>query len=502
MESDNKRIARNTLFLYIRMFFVLLISLYISRVLLTALGVEDYGVYNVVAGFVLLFGFLNATLSSSVQRFFNYEGTKNVENGVQNVYCNSFFIHFFISSILFILLESFGLWYINNIMVLPAERLFAANVVFQSSVVSAIIIIMQTPYIGIIMAKEKMDFYAYISIFDIVAKLFIAIFIKYTNSDKLICYSLLLLLITIADYTLYFLYAKNIARIKLNRHIDKGLLRQLLSFSGWNLFGTLIFMLRGQGINMLLNIFFGPLINAAYGVASQVSSALSGFSSNLMTAYRPQVVNAYASNNIDRLKYLMFSETRICFFLFVVIVIPIIFELDNLLHLWLGNAIPLHANIFVELILIDSLICILNQPCTQVVFAVGNIKRFQIITGLINALIIPTSYIALKYTDIPSIVFIVMIIISIINQIAALILTNKVFNFGIIDYCKRVLKPCLLTVCILPLCIFIIISFINESYLRLLVVCIADLLVSIPIFYYIIAEDSERDFVRNKFKNI
>lgn len=495
--SSNKRIARNTIFLYIRMFFVLIVSLYISRVVINNLGIQDYGIYSVVAGFVLFFSFLNVTLSSSIQRFYNYEGTKDGIEGYKKVYTTGIIIHLIISILLLIVLESFGVWYINNIMVIPEERLFAANIVYQAAVLSSLVVIMQTPYSGIVLAKEHMDFYAYVSIADILLKMIVAILIQYVSQDKLIVYALLLLLITIIDWVIYFVFFKRHFKFKIELHYDKGMMKNLLSFSGWSLAGTMIFMLKGQGVNMLLNFFFGPLINAAFGLASQVSSAMSGFSSNLMTAYRPQVVNAYACGDNDRVKYLMFSESKICFFLFLIIVYPVIFELDYLLKLWLGDAIPDKTNVFISLILIDSLICIFNAPCTQVVWAGGNIKPYQIITSLINILLLPICFIALKLgLDSPS-VFYVTIGISVINQTAALLITKKNFSFKIRDYLAKVLKPCFISLILLPILPFVIRYLMSESILRVIVIVIIELLVAAPVFYYIIADEAERIYILN-----
>lgn len=288
---SNKRIAKNTLFLYLRMFLVLIVSLYTSRVVLNVLGVSDYGVYNVVAGFVTLFGFLNATLSSSMQRFYNFEGGKRGNIGLADVYSIGFWIHIILAIIVFITLESFGIWYINNVMVIDINRLEAANYLFHYTTISLLFLIIQIPYLSIILSKEKMDFYAKVSIIDIVLRLLTVLALPHVPCDKLRMYGIFMSIISVVDFLVYYIYVKkNFSFLKLRRVQNKSIFKNLLSFSGWNLIGTFAFVLKGQGLNLLLNVFFDTTINAARGIAFQINNAIGGFTNNASMADRKSVV--------------------------------------------------------------------------------------------------------------------------------------------------------------------------------------------------------------------
>ena len=483
------------------MFFVLIISLYTSRVILNTLGVEDYGINNVVAGFVSLFGFLNATLSSSIQRFYNYEGTKNGVEGFRQVYITGMIIHIIIAIIIFIILETFGLWYVNKIMVVPEERLQAANIIYQTSIISMLLIIIQIPFIGAIMAKEHMNFYAIVSIIDVLLKLGIVIALPYISFDKLIIYGLLSLVINIANFVLYYAYSKNkFAEISFEIKYYPSLFKSILNFSGWNLIGTFAFMLKGQGLNMILNLFFGPVVNAARGIAYQINGAVSGFSQNITIAFRPQIVNSYADNNYSRVLHLMFTESRICFMLIATLIIPLIIEIDYILHLWLGETVPEQTNIFSILVLIDMLVCTLNTPCTQVVWATGRIKYYQIGSTIVTLLLLPICWILLKLGMSASSVFIATIIISCINQIVCLILANRVFSIKLESYCKSVIAPCLIFVIIVPIIPVIFHIYLDKSLIRLILIVLCSIFTAIPLCYSLGINKQERIKIRNIIK--
>ena len=493
MSDNNKRIAKNTAFLYIRMLFVLFVALYTSRVVLNTLGVEDFGVYNVVAGFVTLFGFFNATLSSSMQRFYNYEGINDQVNGYYRVYSTGLIIHLALYVITFILLETFGLWYVNSVMVVPDDRLFAANIVYQSTVVSMFFIILQIPYMGAIMAKERMDYYAVVSMLDVIMKLIAVIILPYLPFDKLIIYSLITLIISIFDFVCYYIYAKRKILIKKNGwNIDKQLFNSMLSFSGWNLIGTFAFLLKGQGLNMVLNVYFGPIINAARGVAYQVNGAINGFSTNIATAFRPQIVNTYAQGDNDKTKYLMFMESRVCYALMCLLTIPIMLELDVLLPLWLGDAIPANTKIFAILVLIDSLVCTLNTPCSQVAFAVGRINKYQIATSLVNLGLIPVSWLFLYLGYDAVSVFVITIIFSVVNQLVCLIQLKYIFPYKLRDYLKTVIVPCCVMTVVLPIIPFFVHNVMSFSILRFLLVLVTDVIGGIILMYFVVLSGKER----------
>lgn len=501
--SNNKRIAQNTLFLYLRMLFILFVSLYTSRVVLNTLGVEDYGVYNVVAGFVALFGFFNATLSSSMQRFYNYEGAHDLNDGYHKVYSTGMIIHIVLGLLIFLLLETIGLWYVNGVMVIPADRIFAANVVYQSAIVSMLFVILQIPYIGAIMAKERMNYYAIISVIDVILKLIAIIILPYLPFDKLIIYSIITLVISVFDFICYFIFAKRKILTKvIVLHIDKPLFKSMLSFSGWNLVGTFAFLLKGQGLNMLLNVYFGPIVNAARGIAFQVNGAVNGFSANISTAFRPQIVNAYASSEYDKTKYLMFAESKICYVLMCLLVVPIILEINQLLHLWLGSEIPSQTDIFAILVLVDSLICTLNTPCSQVAFASGRINKYQIATSIVNLGLIPVSWFFLYFGYDALCVFIITIVFSVTNQIVCLIQLKRIFAYGLRDYLISVIIPCCTITLALPVIPTIIRCSMNESIGRLVCVFISDVIMGAVLMYYVVLSRSERNKLLHRISEL
>lgn len=476
------------------MFFVLLVSLYTSRVVLNVLGVSDYGVYNVVAGFVTLFSFLNSTLSASMQRFYNYEGGRRGNTGLKDVYYTGFYIHVLLAIVVFLLLESFGIWYINNVMVIDSNRISAANYLFQFSTISMVFLILQIPYFSLIISNEKMDYYAIVSVLDVILKLIVILLLPYLPGDKLIIYGSFFLAVSIIDFLLYYFYVKkNYNFLTLGGPIDKELFRNLLGFSGWNLIGTFAFMLKGQGVNLLLNSFFNTTINAARGVAFQVNNAISGFTSNITMAFKPQVVHSYASNEFERTKLLMFAETKYCYCLILILIIPVILEIEQLLGLWLGNSVPPYTNVFSVLVLLDLLLSTFNTPVTQVAFATGHITRYQIASSIVNLLLLPVCLIFLNYGFGASVVFVITIVFTIINQFICLVNLQKIFSFSYKEYVCQIIFPCLLLTITLPLLPYVVYKYMDVSFYRLVLVTISDLVISIPLFYFIMLNKREKE---------
>ena len=496
--SNNNRIAKNTLFLYIRMVFVLVVNLYTSRVVLNVLGVSDYGVYNVVAGFVSLFAFLNATLSSSLQRFYNYEGGINGESGYIKVYSIGIRVHIVLALVVLMILETFGIWYINNIMVLPDGRLEAANYLFQFSVISMLFVIIQIPFSSVIIADERMNFFAIVSIIEVVLRLIIVLLLPSFNYDKLLVYGFLQLIVSGICFLLYILYTKKqLAFLRVLKHIDRILLKKIISFSGWNLLGTVVFMLKGQGLNLLLNAFFGTVVNAARGVAFQVNSAIMGFSHNISMSFRPQMVSSYATGDNQRAFSLFMTQSKICYCLILMIITPVIIEIDLILHLWLGNAVPDNTNIFTILVLIDAMICTLNTPVTQIVYATGDIKMYQILTSLVNVFLLPISWISLNLGAEAWVVFLITIIVSVFNQVVALYGMHRVFDFSYKNYLKQIVFPCFFMTVFVPILPFIVSFNFTDSLWRLLVVTIISICITVVLLYAFFLSANEKNYVKN-----
>ena len=444
--AENKRIAKNTLFLYIRMGVVMIISLYTTRVILRILGVEDYGIYNVVGGFVSMFGVLNATLTSGINRFYNYELGKEDGGEVTKVYNTAIWIQFLIAAIVLVLVESIGLWYVNSVMVIPNERIGVVNWLFQFSVVSMLLIILQAPYSSAVLAYERMDFFAVVSIVDALLKLAICFIIQYFGEDKLFTYGLLILAISVINLVMYFIYARaKFKELRLNWQFDKPLFRSMLSFSGWSLLNPISYTARNQGCNMVLNYFFGPILNAAHSVSNQIANAVDQMSNNFSVSFRPQIIQSYASGEYQRTRRLMYSMTKIFFLLHAVFAIPIILEIDNLLSIWLGKeSIPEYAASFACWILAIKWLNSLNPPITNVMAATGHVRKINIYTACIVVLIVPIAIVIFKMGFPPTTMYIAMLGLTILNQIVGVhILCNTFKEITVKDYTKEIVLPCL-----------------------------------------------------------
>ena len=501
--QDNRRIARNTLYLYIRMFLVLVVNLYISRVLLHTLNVVDYGTFTVVAGFVTLFGFFNATLSSTMQRYYNYAGTQDGERGLQQVFSNGFFIHVLLAVVVLILLETFGLWYIYNRLVVPASRFTATLFLFHASAASMVFLILQIPFVSLIISQEHLGYYSAVNIIDILLKLAATISLAYLPYDNLAAYGLLLCGIAVTDLLLYGGYSIRMWHfLHLSRRIDRLFVRSLLSFTGWNLVGTFAFMLRGQGVSLLLNSFFGPVVNAARGLAMQVSNAIANFSTNISVAFSPQIINAVAVEDNRRAEQLFFTESKICFALLLTLAVPLCLEMDYVLRLWLGKSVPPNTGLFSILMIVDAVICTLNTPCTQLTMATGKIRNYEIASTVINICLLPCCYIFLRMGFDATSSFVITIVFSIILQSACLLITHRLFPFNSRVYLSDVLLPCFVMAVILPILPTVFKTLISESLIRLLCLCIIDLAVAIPLCYFVLLNGDERQktlqFVRSR----
>lgn len=359
--KNNKLIAKNTLFLYVRMLFILFVTLYTSRMVISALGIVDYGVFNVVAGFVSMAGFFNVTLASSLQRFYSFERSHDGVIGMRRVFSTAMLIHFVMATAIFLLMAIVGRWYVNHVMVIPADRLIAAGVAYNMAVVSLLLGVMQTPFVAAITACERFDFYAMIGIAEVLLRLIAVIVLQWLPFDKVIVYSLMTFGVSAIVFVIYSLYAfRHIifkASVQGNTGIDMILLRHILVFSGWSLLNTFTLMVKGQGVNMLLNVFWGTVVNAARAIAYQVNAAMTSFSNNVALSFRPQIISSNAADDKQRVEQLFISSSRACFVLMTLLTMPLLVEVGYVLSLWLGaDNVPAHTHAFTILVLIDSLI--------------------------------------------------------------------------------------------------------------------------------------------------
>lgn len=394
--ANNKRIAKNTLLLYFRMFITMAVGLYTSRVVLNVLGVSDYGIYNVVGGVITMASFLNAAMTQASQRFMSFElGNVNLTR-LNRVFCTSVNIHFVICVIAFILGETVGLWFVNEKLNLPEERMIAANWVYQASIITFAISVMSVPYNSAIVAHEKMSAFAYISILDVVLKLLIVFLLMIGSFDKLIAYSVLMVLVTAIVRSCYTFYCKkHFAECCYHLGFDKVLSKEMFSFAGWSLFGNLGFSFKDQISNIILNLFYGTTLNAARGIGVHVGVIINSFSSNFTMALNPQITKQYAIGNVEESRKLVYTGSRFSFYLLSLVSIPIIINVDYILKIWLG-IVPEYTSQFVVFTLLTSLLYTLSGCVTTAIQATGKIKWFQIGVCIIMLSELPIAWLLLR----------------------------------------------------------------------------------------------------------
>lgn len=396
-QSENtKRIAKNTLMLYVRMGFSMLVSLYTSRVVLKTLGVEDYGIYNVVGGVVGMLSFLNASMSGATSRFLTYEMGRGDKVKLTQTFSTALIIHIGIALIVFLLAETAGLYFVENKLVIPDERMNAARVVYQLSILGTMLGITQAPYNACIISHERMDVYAYVEILNICLRLLIVYLLVVGNIDKMILYSVLSFSVSIFILGIYRTYCyRHYKESHFNFVWRKDILRPMLSFSGWDLYGNASVMARTTGINMLLNLFFGPAMNAAAAIAASVQGAVMAFASNLVTAVRPQIVKQYARGEYSMMCHLLRDSIILCFLLLSLLSVPLLCEAHFVLHLWLG-IVPEHATAFCFYTLLFNFYACMSTLLVSVIHATGNIKRPSLINGSLYLFVLPIAYIVYR----------------------------------------------------------------------------------------------------------
>ena len=421
--KGNSRIAVNTVLLTIRMLFVMAIGLYSTRVVLRVLGASDYGIYNVVGGFVSMFAFINTSMSNGIQRFYNFALGRNSKNSLSDVYSTAISIQVIIALIVLILTETIGLWYLYQKMVIPPNRFQAALYCFHFSVISLVLGVFQLPFMAMVMAREKMNFYAIVSILDALIKLFIVIILPHVDYDQLIVYGFLLMVISLVDLLLYYFFVKHNYRSDIvYRKPDKDLFKEMLLFSGWNCFGSFGVVMYNQGLNLILNFFFGTVVNAARGIAFQISGACKSFVFNITTASRPQMIQSYAEGNYKRSLSIMESMSKLCFLSLFILALPVVLEIDFILNIWLGGNIPTYTKIFTLLIVSESLIGVFNPPVSFMVHATGKMRNYQLITTTVSLAVLPVAYILMKVGFEPYFVFVASLFFTLLCQIVSVFL--------------------------------------------------------------------------------
>lgn len=444
VSANNKRIAKNTMFLYFRMGISMLVGLYTSRIILNALGVEDYGIYNIVGSFIIAFTFISGPLGTATQRFLTFELGKGSEGRLNKVFNLSFYTYICLSILLLGVIEIAGTWFLNNKMQMPLERHDAAFFAFQMSVFTLLLNLLKTPFESLIIAYERMSFYAYISIADVLLKLLNAFLLLYVSFDKLKIFAVNMLIISAIILCVTALYCrwkfKAVSIQSPQKNWDLPLFKELIGFSGWSLFGSFASMSANQGLNLLLNLFFGVVVNAAMGIASRVNTAVVQFVNNFQVAFRPQLVKYYAQGNIESLKELIISTSKYSYLLLFAIVCPVCFNMEYLLKIWLKNP-PEYAAEFSILMLIYAMLETLSAPMWMTVQATGKIKRYQIVISSVISLNIVFSYIFLKAGFGPTTVLAIKCCLDIAYLIVRLIFMKAKIDFSIKEFMRKTILP-------------------------------------------------------------
>lgn len=497
--EKSKTIAKNTLFLYLRMLFLMAVNIYTSRVVLQAIGVEDYGIYNVVGGFVALFSLVSAALTSACTRFINYEMGKGNTERLNTVFSTTVTVQALLALIVVVLTESIGVWYLNNHMVIPPDRIAAANWVFQFSIVTFCLNLITVPFNAAIIAHERMKTFAYVSIIDGTAKLLIAYLVMAPLFDKLVYYALLLCVLQLVIQTIYRVYCKrSFDECTYHFIIDKPLLKQMFGYAGWHLIGNSATILKNQGVDLILNLFFGPVVNAAKGIANQVLSAVMGFASNFMMALNPQITQSYARGDYDYMMTLINKGARYSYYILMLLSIPIIVEADYLLHLWLVE-VPEYATIFVQLSLVVSMIAALSNPLMTAQNATGKVRNYQIIVGGILLLNLPLCYVFLRLGCTPDAVLLVAVTIEIFCLIARLVIIPRyVTSFNSLLFIKSVVVNCALVSVLSFLPVYSISLLLPQTFLSFLVIGFVSVCTSLVILYVVGCNKEERIFAQKK----
>lgn len=494
--ANNKRIAKNTLLLYFRMLFMMAVSLFTSRVILNTLGVEDYGINNVVGGVVAMFSVLSGSMSSSISRFITFELGRGNLHRLKTVFSTGVNIQLGMSLLVVVVAEAVGLWFLNCKMNIPEERMYAANWVFQCSILTFVLNLLSVPYNAAIIAHEKMSAFAYISIIEVTLKLIIVYLLTISPYDRLITYSILFMLVGLFIRLIYGYYCKrHFEECTYHFVYDKAILKSMTSFAGWNFLGNGAYMLNTQGVNILMNMYFGVAVNAARGVATQVDAALKQFVNNFTTAVNPQITKSYAQGDLSNMHKLVCRSAKFSAFLMMFFAVPIILETDTILSLWLKNP-PAYASVFLKWIIISSFMdTVLANSLVTSMFATGDIKKYQIIVTTVGCLVFPLSWLAFQLGFEPQVGYILYFIIYSILLFVRLYLLRDMVKLPFMMYVREVLFKVTLVMAISFAIPSILLFVIDEGLLRLVAVVLLSMTVTTVTTYLIGLNEGEKKYI-------
>lgn len=484
------------------MFILMAISLYTSRIILQVLGVEDFGIYNVVGGIISMMGVVNTAMSVSAQRYLTFELGKNDFQRLKQVFSVCVTIYFLLSLLFLVLAETVGLWFLNNKLIIPEDRIVTANWVYQFSIFAAIFALMTNPYNAVIISREKMGVYAYLSIFESVMKLTVVFLLLAISFDRLKTYGALMLMVQILTSAFYIIYCNiNYKESVYKFYWERSLFSNLVAYTGWNLFGAFSGVAKGQGLNILLNMFFGTAVNAARGLAYQVNNAISHFFTNFYIAVRPQITKYYAQGDQDNMLKLVFRSSKMSFFLILLVSLPIMIEAPYIIQLWLGQT-PEYVVPFMRVIIVISAIDAMAQPLMTTAHATGKIALYQSVVGTMTMLNIPISYVFLSLGFGPIVVFRISLVISLVNLFLRLWIVKRLVNFPVSDYIMNVFAKCFLIAVLSSVVPLLIHEYTRQSTLSFLMVVLFSLLSATTMIWLIGLTANERTgllmFAKNK----
>ena len=506
MEENNKTIAKNTLMLYMRAILMMGIGLYTSRIILKALGITDFGIYNAVGGIIAMFGFISSSLSNATSRFITIAIGRGDQSYTNRTYGNIKVMYYILCVVIVLFAETVGLWFLFNKMTIPADRMSAAFWVYQYSVLSSVVGFISVPYNSAIIAHERMSAFAYISLLDATLKLIICFLLQMSPYDKLIVYATLLFFVGVIDRIIYAVYCnKRFEEVHAPARIDKEQLREILTMSGWSLSGNLFWILNTQGVNLILNVFFGPVVNAARGIAMQVQGVMGQFVTNFQTAINPQITKSYANVEYDRMHSLLHLSSKFSYFLMLLMSVPVFIEAPIILKWWLGT-IPDNTIVYLRIILLYSVFATLANPLWIAVLATGKLKKYQLWDNMVQALVLPISYIAFKYFHAASYwVFIILLVAEIVEIFVRVWVVLPLINHKYLDYIREVVIPLVLVSFIAPLVPLALSNYLSTNeVVEFFMISVISVLSSFLFIWLLGMKRSERgyfvEFLKKRYK--
>jgi O-antigen/teichoic acid export membrane protein len=498
-EVNGRRLIENSIALFVKLFFTLFISLYSSRIVLEQLGVVDYGIYNVVGGVVLLLNFLTGAMSSSTNRYFSFHLGAN-DGELSKIYSVTILIYSLLTIIVLLSSQTIGLWFLENKLNIPEQRLDAAFWVYQITVGTLILSIAVAPFDALLMANEKMKVFSVIGVFTMIVRFILVLTLINVNFDKLIYYSVILFGLSILTFTItYVTCIKTKIKPQYSYIADKDLFVKLTSYTGWNLFGNLAAIGFNQGINILLNIFFGPTVNAARAISFQVNSALISFTGNISAALSPQIIKRYSSSEFESMLDLTYKGSRYSFYVLLIMSMPIFVNTEKVIQFWLGT-VPEFTVVFIKLVIVDSLICSLSGTIMASIQATGRIKYYQMVVGGILLLNIPMSYILLTIHKDPVIPFLVTVVLSLVAVQARIFFMKTLLQTRYFDFYKKVLIRVISVTVMCSLSLFFLFYYFEIIYGNFILSSLITIIVTVAIIYILGLESDEKKFLNKNIK--